>query len=136
MKRMSLTAVICIAVCFGCAGSQINQTTLAHDLAWDVGYVGYALSPKAQASLEKGCDVFARISDPEVSRGALVALLSEVWTEANTPEGMAIVLAVNNLVNTLGLNTGQVMANTQAIQVREAIGALCDGVQQARATIK
>lgn len=128
MKKFAVMIAI-ISLC-SCAGITVDKGVLLHDLAWDVGYIGYTYSPQAKGYLDAGCAVLSDDTGA-AARGEMVSLLSNLWTEANTPHGVAIVLLVNNLVDQLGLNT-ELAQNEQLVQIKAVAMALCEGVKAAK----
>jgi hypothetical protein len=131
MKSKIGLAAICIVMLVGCATTSVNQETLVKNLAWDVGYLGYTFSPHTQKLLIAGCNTLALLGDSneQVKLDFLRELLSNVWVQANTPQGVALIFIINNLIGQMGLD--QAVIPSQIVKVKSIIDPLCDGVAQA-----
>lgn len=128
MKK--ITVIIAIITLCSCAGITVDKGVLLHDLAWDVGYIGYTYSPQAKGYLDAGCAVLTDDTGAAAQK-MLVSVLPNLWTEANTPQGVALALLVNNLVGQLGLNT-ELAQSEQLVQIKAVATALCEGVKAAK----
>jgi hypothetical protein len=131
MKKKISLLLISMLFIVGCSTTPVNQETLVKNLAWDVGYLGYTFSPHTQKLLIVGCNTLALMgnSNEQVKLDFFRELLSNVWVQSNTPQGIALMLVINNLIGQMGLD--QTIIPSQFVKVKVITDELCDGVNQA-----